>query len=451
MSAEILARQPQRPAEFGLPSLLRNGPRPLAAVEHVGRQAAGRVARLDLGRFHPFLITDPAHVQHVLRDNSGNYPRGDMMWRAFGRLTGAGIAGEGPDWRHSRDALKGAFSAARLDAITDQLGDVIVRSVEELRPRAAAGEIFDAGEQMTRLVQRAADLAFFGSRVPAGNSARLGAAIKTAMGSFMWRMLAPSVPLWLPMPGDLRFHRAVRTVTSTLDPILSRARCEEDTGAHDVISLLLRTNASGTAQMTDKQVRDDIVALFVAGSESSSVALTWLWAVLHEHPLIAERMRAEIDQVVGTGVPELRHVRQLRYTQMVLSELLRVHSVGWIVPRTCLADDVIGDVPVPAGATVMFSPYLTHRLPGVWPDPDRFDPERFAQGTRIRPFSYLPFGAGPHMCLGRHFFSVEATLIVAALLARFDAEVHGQGCRPEGKARLTVQPRRPVLLTLTPR
>ncbi|WP_345432728.1 cytochrome P450 [Actinoallomurus vinaceus] len=424
---------------------------PLAAFEDIGRRADGSIARLDLGPFRPYLVTRPEHVQHVLRDNAANYPRRGMMWEPFSRLVGDGIAGEGEAWAASRATLQPAFAGRHITALLDEMAATVDEAVADLAGRAARQQTLDLGLEMTRIVQRVLNLVFFGGRIRLEDADRLGTAVSTAMMSFLWRMMMPFVPLTVPMPGDRAFRRSTRTVEEILGPIVAEAR-RSPTGGGDVVSLLLRGTGADGAPLSDRQVRDDIVGLWVAGSESTAVALTWLWVNLAARPDVADRLYREIDEVVGTDAPGRDHVRQLRYTTMVLNESLRIHSVGWVVPRTSAAEDVIDGVPMPAGATVLVSPYLTHRLPAVWEDPLTFDPERFAPGrARERhPLAHLPFGAGVHECLGQHFFMVEAALIVAAVLRRFRPVVD-PAVPVRAQASLTVRPARPVSFTLRPR
>ncbi|HEX2313318.1 MAG TPA: cytochrome P450 [Thermomonospora sp.] len=426
----------------------------LAALEDVGRSAEGALTRVSLGPFRPYLVTHPAHLEHILRGNAGNYPRGAMMWKAFSRLTGEGIAGEGPAWEASRAILAPAFSGQYVSQITDQMADAVGAAVDDLAARAAHGPV-DTGVEMTRVVQRVVNLVFFGNRIPPEDGDRLGAAISTAMGSFMWRMAMPFVPHAIPMPGDRRFHAATRTVDEILGPIVAESR-RRPAGDQDVVARLLRGTGADGSPLTDEQVRDDIVGLFVAGSESSAVALTWLWVALDAHPDVAARLYDEVDRVVGDGPPRREHVRRLTYTRMVIQEVLRLYSVGWAVPRMATADDVIDGVHIRAGSTLVLSPYLTHRIPGVWEDPYRFDPERFTPErvkARVREhgrFAYLPFGLGVHECLGQHFFEVEAALIVASIVARLRPALATDG-PVEPQLALTMRPRGPVLFTFAPK
>jgi cytochrome P450 len=196
--------------------------------------------------------------------------------------------------------------------------------------------------------------------------------------------------------------------------------------------------------------------MFVAGTETTALALTWVWLLLDAHPSVAARLRDEVEHVVGRATPGAAHLDGLGYTRMVLQETLRLYPVGWLVPRTVAEPDVIGGVPLRRGATVLVSPYLTHRLPRLWPEPSTFDPERFATGHGVRRhrFAYYPFGGGVHQCLGSHFFMVEAQLIVASLISRYRPTLVGSPLTGPGpvaaRVSATLRPRRRVAMTLTP-
>ncbi|MEU6963092.1 cytochrome P450 [Streptomyces chrestomyceticus] len=421
---------------------------PLALMERTGRQAQGALTRLDLGTFRPFLVTHPDHLRHVLRDRADNYRRGTAMWKAMGRLTGLGIAGEGPRWRASRDLwCKGLSGGAHAHA--DGTAGSAEDAVAELERRVAGGATVDALAEMTHVVLRVVNPAFFGSRIPQHRCDRLAAAVAVAFDSLLWRMALPFVPLAVPVPGDRAFGRATRTVNEILLPLIRRARYERPTGPDLMSVLLAGADADGRA-LSDEQVAQDVVALFVAGSESSALTLTWAWGALAAHPALAAELRAEADAVLCGGPVRPEHARRLVVTRRFLAEVCRLYAMAWAVPRTAAAEDVIDGVTVPAGATLVLSPYLTHRLPQFWERPLRFDPGRFA-AERVRgrhPLAYLPFGDGPHQCVGQAFFFQQAALVVAAMISRFDFAVPG---RPEPRAAVALRPRGRVDLVLTPR
>ena len=187
--------------------------------------------------------------------------------------------------------------------------------------------------------------------------------------------------------------------------------------------------------------------MFVAATETTALALTWLWVVLGRRPDVAATLTREVHDVVGAGSPTRSHLANLRYTKMVLQETLRMYPTGWIVPRVARRRHVLGDVVVPRGATVLTSPYVTQRLPRLWDSPTVFKPERFSpegSGDRHR-FAYYPFGGGEHMCLGTHLFMVEAQLILASILSRYQPRLCSSPI-VEPKAATSLRPSQPVKL-----
>jgi cytochrome P450 len=228
-----------------------------------------------------------------------------------------------------------------------------------------------------------------------------------------------------------------------------RSSREKGADGGDVVSRLLRARGEDGRKLDDQGVRDGIVALFVAATETSVTALTFLWMMLDAHPEVATKLREEIDRVVGTEQPKRSHLPELRYAKMVAEEVLRLCPPAWITPRLVVDDDVIDGVRIKKGSILIISPYLTHRLEEFWERPNEFVPERHAGAERHR-FAYLSFGAGAHRCVGSYFFTVEAQLIMAAMLTRFRPKVYGSpSTRPN--LGLTLQPRDPVPLVLEPR
>lgn len=428
-----------------VPRLVRE---PLKTVETIGSETSGEIVRLNLGMFRPYLVTHPDHVQHVLRDNAANYRREGMMWKPLSRLVGE-PSGADPAWPVKRAVFQSLLTGKNIASFTDRMAATIVEAVEELGLRVEAGQPVDASKELNRIVYRAILRIFFGDKLSLADLDELGDAITLATtSSFRARMLMPFVPHFVPLPGDRAFHRAIRVVDELMYPIVRAARRRGPDG-DDVLSRLLQASLDNGDRLNDQQVRDGAVSLFVAGTETTVTALTWLWVVLDDHPDVAAKLHAELDQVVGAEQPVRAHLADLRYTKMVLNELLRIYSVGWIIPRIAAADDVVDGVRIRGGATVIITPYLTHRLADIWPDPYCFDPERFAPGKPQHRFSYIAFGAGPHQCVGSLFFTVEAQLIVAAMIGRLRPALH-RVAPVEPYPGLTLKPRERVEITLRP-
>jgi cytochrome P450 len=298
------------------------------------------VVRLNLGAVRPFLLTHPDHVQRVLRERPEQYAREGMLWKPLRRLEGDGIAGEGQRWRDSRRLLQPRFTARGIDGLVGTMAGAIEGAVGELEP----GTPVDLTGAMVRIVHRSLIRTFFGDRITPAEAARLGVAISTAFASLGWRIMLPFAPDWVRLPGDGAFRRAVASIDEVVYPHVRRAR--GDPGGRDLVSLL-------ATQPDERRIRDDLVAMFVAGTETTALALTWLWLLVDAHPGVARALRDEVDG----GDPALP------YTGLVLRETLRLYPVGWLIPRTVTEPDVVGGVPIPAGATVLLSPYVTHRLP----------------------------------------------------------------------------------------
>jgi cytochrome P450 len=435
------------PLRRTIPGLMRD---PLIAFEKVGKESGGAIVRLNLGLFRPYLVTRPAHVQHVLRDHVANYTRDGMFWKPFRRLIGNGISGEGPTWAAHRRIFSPLFSAKMVASMADQMVGAICEAAERLDNLTRTGRSFDASVEMTRIVDRTFSRTFFGERLSTADGDRLSQAVATAMMSLGARMLLPFVPRFVPLPGDASYRHAARMMSEVIYPLIRESR-ERARPGPDILTLLCHARDQDGQGLSDREIRDDVVALYVAGTESTGVSLTWLWVVLHSHPDVAMKLYEEIRNVVGAGRPTYSHLEGLTYTKMVIQEALRMYPPGWILPRSAMANDVIDNVQINRGDTVLISPYLTHRMEELWDHPHTFDPGRFApdRAEHRHRFSYIPFGAGPHTCLGSHLFMVEMQLILAVLLRRYRLVLHNSS-PVVPRAAVSLRPRQRVIMSLEP-
>jgi len=211
----------------------------------------------------------------------------------------------------------------------------------------------------------------------------------------------------------------------------------------DLLAMLLVARDEETgAGMTDRQLRDEVMTFLLAGHETTAVALTWTWYLLACHPAVAERLRAEIAAAIGSRTPTLEDLPQLRYARMVVEEAMRLYPPVWGFMRQAVGADEVGGFTIPKRSVVTISPYVTHRHPAVWEDPERFDPDRFTpERVRSRPrFAYLPFSGGPRLCIGNEFALMEAQLVVAMTVQRYRLQLV-PGTTVELESRLTLRPR----------
>jgi len=436
------------PLHQALPALVRD---PLNTLVGIANQAGGEVVRLNLGTFHPYLVTDPSHVQHVLRDNATNFVRDrGMFWRPLKRLFGEGILAEGQAWELSRSIVQPMFTAKRLESIVDNMADAVDEAVDELEEPARAGQIVDVGAELSRIVCRAIMRVLFADKISVPDALRMVSAQTTIATAVLSRMLVPFMPNAVPMPGDRAFRRAARTIDDVILPVVRAAREMPDEG-DDVISTLSRARDAEGRQLDERRVRNDAVAMFAGSTETTFGVLTWLWPLLEAHPAVADRLYEEIGRVVGNERVNRSHLSELTYTRMVLDEVLRLYPVAWLSPRVAVEADVIGGVRVPRGADILFSPYITQRMEMVWDQPAVFDPDRFAprRAERHHRYAHFPFGGGPHQCLGQHLFYLESLVIVATIVSRFRFRLTDPAM-PVPRVGAVLQPSKNVEVTLLP-
>ena len=387
----------------------------------------GPVFRHQVGPWVFHLVSRPEGVRHVLQDNYRNYPR-SWMYRRTRPVAGDGlVSAEGEVWRRQRRMVQPAFSHARVAALAAPMAGLTAAMLGRwARDHAGTDRPLDVVAEMTRLTLDVVGRTLLGVDL-SGDAAVLKAAVTEALAWVEYRMshlLSP--PPWVPTPRNLRFRRAMKSFDSIVYRIIADRRAGGATGGaagDDLMSLMLnvRDEEAGGAGMTDREVRDQTMTFIGAGHETTAVALAWVWYLLAKHPDVEAAAYAEVTQVLGGRVPHVGDLPKLALTRRVIEETLRLYPPVYAVARDVLADDVIAGCRIPRGSTVIISPYITHHLPDVWPDPDRFDPGRFTPGGAAeRPrFAWFPFLGGPHQCIGQEFALMEATLVIAMVLQRF--------------------------------
>ncbi|WP_182908199.1 cytochrome P450 [Microbispora sp. H13382] len=429
-----------------LPAILRD---PVGAVLEIGRESGGDVVRVNLGPFRPYLITHPDHLQHVLRGNSVNYRRDGVLWKPLHRLFGESVMSDGPAWEQSRKVLQPVFTAKNVETLADRMAEAVGEGIGELAPPAESGLPIDVSAAMARIVNRVVMRIFFGDKIDMADAERLAPAFDAVGTSVIFRYLLPFVPYRVPLPGDRAFRNALRTIDEVVVPLVDRHRDRPDDG-DDIVSVLCRAGDAGGGPSA-RWVRDNLVAMLATATETTAGALTWLWPLLGAHPEVAARLRQEIGLVVGNGPVRPAHLADLPYTKQVVQELLRLFPVGWLFPRMVVEPEPLGGVLLKKGETIVVSPFITHRMEAFWERPEEFDPGRFSgrRSTGRHRYAYFPFGGGPHQCLGMHVFMLEAQLIIAGILSRYEI----LSCSPEvatPQMGASLRPRQRVEITLRP-
>jgi cytochrome P450 len=414
------------------------------------RERFGDIIRFRIGPLLLHFVYHPDHVRQILHDKQKNYLRG-WQYRFLQRLLGDNlVVSEGDSWLRQRRLAQPAFHRQRLLAYADGMIDATTQMLDRWQPLAAAGQAIAIGPEMSRLALAIASRTLF-DRDVSHEADAVGSAFAVANRYLEWRLNRPftSPPHWLPTLANRRFHEAVRVLNRIVMDLV-RQRRQEGRDHGDLLSILLQARDEETGEgMTDDQLRSQVLTFLLAGHETTATALTWTWYLLATHAAVRQRVRAEVEAVVGERRLTLADVPLLSLTRRVIDESLRLYPPVWAVPRQVVSQDDLGGFVIPASSTILLCPYVTHRHPAAWEEPEVFDPDRFTPARAAgRPkTSWFPFLSGPHQCIGNEFALLEMQLVIAQVLQKFDLEtLPNQEVRP--LASLTIRPNRSVDLVL---
>lgn len=455
--------QAMRPTEIGVP-----GPTPTdmaRAFRSVRRDPLGFLVQVrehygDTVAFPvpgapALLVNDPADVAYVLKTAARSWTKQTVQYAALGRVTGPGLlASAEPTWIEHRRAAAPAFHHHRLAAVSEQVrraADAVL--TEALPTTPGARVVVDVSGLMHRIALDAVGRALFAADL-SGHARQLLRATSDAAELVvrLGRSILPTAE-WAPTWLNLRLRRARHRLDTITGELIAERRSRlAAAGAggpsgDDLLGLLLDSG------LTDREVRDELVTMVIAGHETVAASLTWTLMLLAEHPEAQERSRAELDGLTGgTGPVSLLHGReQVPWTRALVDEALRLYPPAWVVSRRSTRDDTLGALAVPAGTLAIISPWLVHRHPDVWSQPETFRPERFLAPAAGR-HAYLPFGQGPRLCIGRDFALGEMVVVLGRILESHRLELPSGWSRPRPSAQVAVHPRggMPLVLTALP-
>lgn len=416
----------------------------------------GDIFTIDLGLSKLTVLCHPRHAQHVLRDHARIYSKANPLWDAVRGLIGNGLpVSEGDFWLRQRRMMQPHFHRERLLAMVRLMVHAIDEELESWQHYERSDQPIDLFREMTAITMRVIVRTMFGTKLPQQTADLVGKEMGFALDYMLLGMLLQRLPKWMPVPGRQRFVEAVQRIDRELFAIIDQRKQEPSREGGELLTMLLDAVDTETQQrMTTKELRDEAMALFLAGYETTSSALSFVFDHIRTHPDVMQKMEQEVLSVLGTRVPEFADLRQLPYTLAVFQEALRLHGPVFWIPRTAEQDDVIDGYQIPKGHEVAVMVHAIHRHPQQWTSPHSFDPSRFAPDLSAarHPLAWIPFGAGQRICIGKEFALMEGQLILARILSRYHVQVLGSHpvrvhigttLRPKGGVFATLRRRSP--------
>ena len=395
----------------------------------------GPIFRIPLGPRTLTLIAHPQDLKQLLQDDNKDYPRGNIA-DVMRPMLGDGLPlADGDVWRRKRRTMQPAFNKPRITKLTSAMSEITKRHADTLQD----GQRFDCHELMIRVTRDIIVETMLSNQLGTETSTLDAAFAELNRWVARYSFVPFTVPMWLPTPDNIRFKRA-RATFDRLIVGLIETRQQSGERHNDLLDALLEARDEEGKPMPASELRDEVAGIYFAGHETSANTLTWAFALLAQHPEVFARVREEADRVIGDREPTAEDVIKLEYTGCVVRETLRLYPAGWILGRTATRDTNLRGYPIQKGDFLGICPLVAQRLEENWPDPDRFDPGRF-EGDKTngnRNFTYFPFGAGPHMCIGIHLALVEMQIVLAMFARRANLVVE----KPENvrmTSKLTLQ------------
>jgi cytochrome P450 len=411
----------------------------------------GEFVSMKIGGYRGYLACRPDDIKHVLQDNNRNYHKSPLYERLKPGLGTGLLTSEDDFWLRQRRLAQPAFHRQRLAALVSAMTDTTQAHVDRWRSIAGCGDRVDVVSEMMRMTQDIIVRTMFSTDLGADADVVNDAwpIVNHHIGESFWSI---GLERWLPTARNRRARRALADLDAVVYRIIQARRRAQPSSDGDLLSMLLSARDEETnATMNDKQLRDEVMTMLLAGHETTSLGLSWAWYLLSRHPEIRERLVREVRDVLDDRPPSFDDLERLPFTRMVFDETVRLYPPAWGFSRQALGEDRLSGYRIDQGHLVFIIPFVIHRRPSLWPDPERFDPDRFSpeRSAGRHRFAYVPFGGGPRQCIGNQFALMEATIILAMISQRYRLDlVPGHPVEPQ--ALITLRPRYGVKMTVQP-
>ncbi|MHA1597234.1 MAG: cytochrome P450 [Alphaproteobacteria bacterium] len=435
---------PGHPIVGVLPSVRKD---PLKFYANLAREH-GDIVRVRIGPEWLYFLNSKEHTKHIFQGNQSNYVKSKHYKRMRFFLGDGMFTTNGKAWSKQRRSAQPAFNGKRLAQMFDMMRTCTTEMLDAWDSKLVDGQEIGLSEQAMRLALDIAMRTLFGI-VPSNQAQIIYQALNVILPEVERRVWAitPIANVW-PMSKVKASKQAIAAIESVVEEIIAQ-RLDAPDQPDDLLSILLEAEKEHWGPDSLKTLRDQIVIFLVAGHETTATTLAWAWYSLSKFPLIDRRLSREVQATLGDRQVEFSDLGDLTYAQMVFQETMRLYPPGWMLTREALADDEIGGVHIPKGATVMACAYTMHRKPEYWDNPEGFDPSRFAPERMgdLDTSVYFPFGGGDRTCIGNRFAMMEAKVILTETVRRFRLElVTGQDITPA--AMITIRPNTEIRMRL---
>jgi cytochrome P450 len=378
----------------------------------------GDIAYYCVGPLRVYQVNCPELIRQILVEHPEQFHKPVFIKRGFGPFVGNGLlTSDGDLWKQHRKLMQPAFNHTQIG----KYADIMVTHASRLANSFQDGEVRDISSDMAKLTLGVLIKSLFGADFTR-QAEEIGTLMTAVLEAANQRLIsALQIPTWVPTRRNIHERRALARIETMLRDLIEERRTSNEQW-NDLLSVLLKAvDEESGARMSDRQLRDEMMTLFLAGHETTANALTWTWYMLAQHPDVAAKLNDEIRRMLGGRTPSAGDLHLLPYTEMVLRESLRLYPAAPGFAREPIEDVQIGGYEIPKGSLIAVNTWALHRDPKLFEGPERFDPDRFAPGweARIPRYAYLPFGGGPRVCIGNGFAMMEARLIIATLAQRW--------------------------------
>src|SRR6202035_442013 len=403
-----------------------------------------------IGGLKEAMVTiDPAVIQHVMKTNAENYQKSEIQVKRMGHFLGKGLlTTHGEAWRTQRRLIQTGFDRKQLEALSSIMQESLADSLRDFDQQVRRGPV-DIYPQLMKITFAMVARSLFGARLKEEDIDLVSHTDSTVQEFIVRQTLQPYLNPWFAVSGELRRREDMRTRADAVLLEYIKKRRNEPPG-HDLLQTLMDARYADGEGMSDKLILSESMQLLVAGHETSSNALSWLFYLLSSRPDCLERVRQEFDSVLGEAPLSYTDVPKFEFTTQVIQEGLRLYPPFWMIDRMAVADDRVGDIDIPRGSTVIVYVYGAHHAPRYWESAESFDPERFIKGSeKLRtPFTYLPFGGGPRVCIGNQYAMLQILMILSVVLRKYDFELT-PGQTIEARPMVILRPKHGIRMMFT--